>query len=90
MVPANLIHEPYKLSAIEQQMYQCEIGKAYPAPIVDVEVTRQAASDIVWAFRKNKEVKTEGERILATHVNPTSSHLTRRKKTTKTKNENLS
>jgi len=90
MVPANLIHEPYKLSPIEQQMYHCEIGKDYPAPIVDVEATRQAASDIVWAFRKNKEVKTEGERILATHVNPTASHLTRRKKTSKTKNENLS
>ena len=36
-IPANLIHEPWKLSAIEQQLYQCIIDKDYPAPIVDIE-----------------------------------------------------
>ena len=67
-VPAHLIHEPHKMTTIEQQLYQVEIGKHYPAPIVDVEESRKKASDIVWAFRKNDDVKTEGKRILAKHV----------------------
>lgn len=67
-VPTNLIHEPYKLTLIEQILYQCEIGKDYPAPVVDIEETRKIASDIMWSFRKNKNVKTEGKRILKKHV----------------------
>ena len=67
-VPTNLIHEPYKLTLIEQILYQCEIGKDYPAPIVDIEETRKIASDIMWSFRKNEKVKTEGKRILKKHV----------------------
>jgi hypothetical protein len=47
---------------IEQQFYDCEIGKDYPAPIVNIEETRRYASDIVWSFRD--EVKEEGKRIL--------------------------
>jgi deoxyribodipyrimidine photo-lyase len=79
-IPANLIHEPHKISLIEQQLYQCDIGKHYPAPIVNVDETRKMASDIVWSFRKNEEVKEEGKRILAKHVNNPKSHLTKKKK----------
>jgi deoxyribodipyrimidine photo-lyase len=68
-VPKAFIHEPHKLSLIEQQMYQCIIGTHYPAPIVDVQATRKIASDIVWSFRKKGEVKMEGKRNLAKHVN---------------------
>jgi deoxyribodipyrimidine photo-lyase len=46
-IPVNLIHEPWKLNMIEQQFYDCEIGKDYPAPIVNIEETRRYASDIV-------------------------------------------
>jgi deoxyribodipyrimidine photo-lyase len=45
-IPVNLIHEPWKLNMIEQ-FYDCEIGKDYPAPIVNIEETRRYASDIV-------------------------------------------
>ena len=75
-IPAHLIHEPWKLSFIEQQLYSCEIGKNYPQPIVDIEETRKYASDIVWSFRKQDAVKKEGMRILAKHVNNPKSHLT--------------
>jgi deoxyribodipyrimidine photo-lyase len=80
-IPVHLIHEPHKLSIAEQLMYECEIGKHYPAPIVNVEETRKKASDIVWQFRKNKHVQEEGKRILAKHVNNPKSHLTKKKKT---------
>ena len=81
-IPPHLIHEPWKLSIMDQQLYECEIGKDYPFPIVDVEETRKYASDIVWSFRKTDEVKEEGKRILKKHVsNPNSKSNARSKKT---------
>jgi deoxyribodipyrimidine photo-lyase len=50
-------------------LYDCEIGKDYPFPIVDVEQTRKIASEIMWAARKNVNVKREADRILKLHVN---------------------
>jgi deoxyribodipyrimidine photo-lyase len=67
-VPVSLLHEPWKMNEMEQQFYNCIIGKDYPAPIVNIEETRKYASDIVWSFRKKDEVKEEGKRILQKHV----------------------
>jgi deoxyribodipyrimidine photo-lyase len=83
-IPSHLIHEPWKLSLLEQEIYQCKLGEQYPNPIVDIEVTRKYASDIVWSFRKQEIVKQEGKRILAKHVNNPMSHL---KKTNYEKNK---
>jgi deoxyribodipyrimidine photo-lyase len=71
-VPPALIHEPWKMSAMEQHMYNVRIGIDYPHPIVDLESTRKAASDIVWGLRKTDAAKKEGIRILKKHVNPTA------------------
>ncbi|HMS67160.1 MAG TPA: deoxyribodipyrimidine photo-lyase [Saprospiraceae bacterium] len=68
-VPTPLLFEPWKMTNIEQEMYQVFIGKDYPAPIVDIEISRKAASDIVWSFQKTKAVTVEGDRILQKHVN---------------------
>ncbi len=81
-VPAHLVHEPWKLSLIEQSLYGCEIGIDYPAPIIDLEATRKYASDIVWGYRKTEEVRLEGDRILQKHVSNPKSHLTKRKNKT--------
>lgn len=54
-IPSKLIHEPWKLNLIEQQFYNCEIGKDYPEPIVDIEQTRKYASDIVWQYRNKQK-----------------------------------
>jgi deoxyribodipyrimidine photo-lyase len=67
-IPSILIHEPWKLSAIEQALYDCIIGKDYSTPIVDVEASRKHASDIIWRFRKSPAVKAEGKRILKKHT----------------------
>lgn len=81
-IPLELIHEPWKLNAIEQQFYNCQIGKDYPKPIVDIEESRKYASEIVWSFRKKEEVKQEGIRILKKHVsNPNKPKNARSKKT---------
>jgi len=68
-IPLSFIHEPWKLSVMEQQLYGFELGSDYPAPIIDVETSRQHAADIVWSFRKSEKVKQEGKRILAKHTN---------------------
>ena len=78
-VPVHLLHEPWKLSAFDQQLYDCELGKDYPLPIVELESTRKFASDLVWGHRKETEVNEEGKRILQTHVNITNSRTKRTK-----------
>jgi deoxyribodipyrimidine photo-lyase len=54
-IPSHLLHEPWKLGLIDQQLYECEIGKDYPFPIVDLEETRKYASDAIWSIRKKQE-----------------------------------
>jgi deoxyribodipyrimidine photo-lyase len=44
---------------IDQQLYECEIGKDYPFPIVDIEKTRKYASDAIWSIRKKEEIKVQ-------------------------------
>jgi deoxyribodipyrimidine photo-lyase len=78
-VPKALIHEPWKMSLMEQDLYNIQIGKDYPKPIVDIEESRKAASEVVWSFRTTDEVKKEGNRILKKHVN-TSNRLESKKK----------
>jgi len=78
-VPPALIHEPWKMSAMEQDFYQVVIGKDYPSPIVDIEATRKAASDVVWGFKKTTAVKLEGNRILSKHVNTSGRSASKRK-----------
>lgn len=56
-IPPHLLHEPWKLGLIDQQLYECEIGKDYPFPIVDVEETRKYASTVIWSIRKKEEIK---------------------------------
>ena len=68
-VPASLIHEPWKMSLMEQNLYNVCIGVNYPAPIVDVELTRKLASEKVWGLKKTTKVKEEAKRILKKHVN---------------------
>lgn len=67
-IPAHLIHEPWKMNSLEQQFYNCIIGKDYPEPIVDIEKTRKYASDIIWNFKKKSEVKYEAQKVLQKHV----------------------
>lgn len=79
-IPPSLIHEPWKLTAMEQVLYRCEIAKNYPMPIVDLEETRKHARELVWMYRKKEEVKEEGKRILKKHVSNPKSFLTKKSK----------
>ncbi len=68
-VPVELIHEPWKMTPLEQKMYNVEIGSDYPAPIVsDIKASYKNASSILWAKKSDPLVKEENQRILKTHV----------------------
>lgn len=67
-LPKELVHTPWLLSPMEQQFYQFELGKNYPHPMVDIDITGKIARDLLWGFRKRSDSKNEGRRILAKHV----------------------
>lgn len=67
-VPIQFIHEPYKMTQIEQQLYNVTIGKDYPEPIVNLEITGKKARKNIWEHRSNDLVKQENKRILEKHT----------------------
>lgn len=69
-LPPDLIHQPWRLTAMEQQMYQLELGKDYPLPIIDYHQQARQARELLWSWRKQAQVQQENQRILARHVRP--------------------
>ncbi len=68
-IPLEYIHEPWKMTKIEQQMYNFHIGKDYPFPIIDLETSRRKASEEIWKIRKSYKSKINAKKILEKHVN---------------------
>ena len=68
-IPSENIHEPWKLTEIEQQMYDFRIGIDYPEPIVDINLSRKKASDKIWEIKKSRKSKNYAKKILVKHVN---------------------
>ena len=69
-IPSEFVHEPWKLTPIEQMLYDFEMGRDYPFPIVNLEEARRFSSDFFWNRRKDAETKLDGKRIVATHTLP--------------------
>ena len=69
-LPTEVIHQPWLLTQMEQQMYDVRVGIDYPMPIIDFEKSAKAARDKLWAFQKRDDVKAEGRRILRRHTLP--------------------
>ncbi|MFD2202731.1 cryptochrome/deoxyribodipyrimidine photo-lyase family protein [Shivajiella indica] len=69
-VPSSLIHEPWKLTGIEQELFQVKIGVDYPAPIVELELAARFAREKIWQAQKLPSVQKDAERILNKHTVP--------------------
>ncbi|MFV8466644.1 deoxyribodipyrimidine photo-lyase/cryptochrome family protein [Flavobacterium sp. LB1P62] len=67
-LPRGFIHEPYKMTYLDQKFNDFEVGINYPKPIVNMERTRKFASDFLWKMKKNTLVKEESSRILKLHT----------------------
>ncbi|MEO1259710.1 MAG: deoxyribodipyrimidine photo-lyase [Bacteroidota bacterium] len=67
-IPDTFIHEPWKMTVMEQTMYHFVIGKDYPAPIIDLEAAHRKARKIMWGMRDKEQVILENVRILKKHT----------------------
>ncbi len=67
-LPVGLIHEPWKMTEMDQVFNNVRLGKDYPWPIVDLKQSTKRASDILYKVKKSKEVKKYKTAILAKHT----------------------
>jgi deoxyribodipyrimidine photo-lyase len=51
-LPAPLVFTPWRMTVMEQGMYGIEIGRDYPAPIVDADESRRVALSAVQPIRE--------------------------------------
>jgi deoxyribodipyrimidine photo-lyase len=66
--PENFIHEPWKMSELEQELYRVRMGLDYPLPLIDIEAAGRLARDKIWGHRKHALVQTENKRIVYKHT----------------------
>lgn len=67
-LPIEYVHEPWKMSALEQAFHQFTLGVDYPFPIVDIDESARAAREIIWATKKSSEVRQANKEILGKHT----------------------
>ncbi|MFO7702989.1 MAG: deoxyribodipyrimidine photo-lyase [Psychroflexus maritimus] len=67
-IPKEFIHEPWKLTPMEQKMYGFEFGIDYPKPIIDLEKARKKASDKLWEIIQSQESREKGKKITKKHT----------------------
>jgi len=68
-VPNNHIHEPWKMTNMEQIFCGLTIGEDYPLPIVELQESARIARDKIWGHKKHPAVQKDKKRLLNTHVN---------------------
>ena len=68
MLPEEIIHTPWMLTPMEASVYDFELGKTYPHPIIDLQKARKHATATLWPMSKTPVVRKEGKRILAKHT----------------------
>ncbi len=67
-LPANLAIEPWKVTAMETELYQFQYGIDYPRRLVDISKTRTIALQKLYGQRKGTLAESETARILETHT----------------------
>ncbi|MCH7397189.1 DNA photolyase family protein [Belliella sp. DSM 107340] len=69
-LPVSLIHQPWEITQIEQEMMGFRLGEDYPFPIVDLEKSGKFARDQIWQAQKHPAVIEEANRVLNFHTVP--------------------
>jgi len=78
-LPIQYIHEPWKMTPMEQSFCGVQLGEDYPFPIVDVQKSASFARDKIWAHREHPAVVKEKAKIINMHVNESRKNLPERK-----------
>jgi deoxyribodipyrimidine photo-lyase len=67
-VPAKHIHQPWKMTALEQEMCGVVLGVDYPTPIVDIEEKSRHARNQLWSVKNSVATRDENVQILKKHT----------------------
>ncbi len=67
-LPPALVHEPWRMSELEQQLYQTRLGTDYPLPVVDILQAAREARNRLWAVKGSAAVRRENQRVLRVHT----------------------
>lgn len=62
------IHEPWKMTLLEQQFYNCRLGQDYPHPVVDIQSSGRHAREVLYSFKDRPDAKVEAKRIIEKHT----------------------
>ena len=71
-VQGKLIHEPWKMTYIDQKSISIELGKNYPLPIIENNKATKIAKDKIWKVKKSREAKLLSSQILIKHASLSS------------------
>lgn len=67
-LPLHLQHEPWHITAIEEELYDFTLGIDYPKPVVDLQTAAKHATNQLWALKGSAKVRKESKRILLKHT----------------------
>jgi deoxyribodipyrimidine photo-lyase len=70
---SSMIHEPWKMTAMDEQAVGVRLGEHYPQPIIDLEESSKNARTKIWGHRSHELVRQENKRILQTHTRRSES-----------------
>jgi deoxyribodipyrimidine photo-lyase len=71
-IQGKLIHEPWKLTYIDQKSINFELGKDYPLPIVNNQQRTRIARDEIWKVKKSNQAKELSKLIVQKHASLSS------------------
>lgn len=66
-VPDRYIAEPHKMTAMEQTLFQCQIGVDYPSPIVDHKTQYKIARDRMHGLKKLPQTREASQKVFQKH-----------------------
>jgi deoxyribodipyrimidine photo-lyase len=78
-VPSEFIHEPWKMTTLDQEFCGVILGEDYPLPLVDIEESARAAKEKIYGHRENELVQQEKGRIISVHTRNEFSTKEKRK-----------
>jgi deoxyribodipyrimidine photo-lyase len=69
-VPAPQCHQPWLLTPLEQGMYRFQLGRDYPAPLIDFAEETAKNKDRYWQLRRSSAVQQELPTVWERHCLP--------------------
>lgn len=69
-LPLRFIHEPWKMTTMDEQFSNFKLGIDYPVRLVENTLSRKRAQDILYGIQKDIKSKAESNRIISKHTNP--------------------